>query len=521
MKFMLSVGIACALYVGAYAETQTRARDLALKAEQLFEQQKLPEAEEAARAALRADPKLVEAHLVLAMVAMNAGRFPAARGHFEKAAALKPDDTRILAYLASANFQEGRLKEAEPLFRRVLQLDARNQAAHYNLGLLLLQRGLASEAEQHFRFVLQAEPSDLPSRAGILESRLLRKDEQGAAKSADELDAMLAPADPERLRLAAVLDRYGAYGPAVHILEKVPEDARHFRDAQYDLAIALFRNKELDRAAQVLQSLAAKRQSAEVQNLLGNLEERRGNMKSAGEAFARAAELEPGREDFRFDAASFQLQHGDPHAALETFRSATVEFPKSWRMFLGLGAAQYLAGKPEDAAETLLAVVKLEPKARFAYSLLGSLYDLAGASQVRILEALETYLKTAPPDAAAYSIYGKILVTRAAGTDDYARARSSLERAIKLDPQGTEAYVQLASIALDQGRIQESRALLERAVRADPDAPEPHYRLAALYKRLGQDKEAAAEAAAFTRLKASERLRIQARVGVELRSQHR
>lgn len=493
------------------------ANEWALKAEQLFEQQKFAEAEAAAEASLRADRNQPGAHLVLAMIATNKGRLADARQHFERAAELQPGNARVLGYLAAAYFQEGRLKQAESAFRRVLSLDARNQAAHYNLGLLLLQNGSVSEAERHFRFVHDADASDLPSRVGVLECRLVRKDGRGIKESSAELDALLSPRDPERLRVAAVLDRYGAWPFAITILEHVPADVPHARNARYDLALALFRTGQLDRAAGVLRSIP---ENAEANNLLGRVEEARGNLQAAGTAFQRAATLEPRNEDYRLDQASFQLQHEDPQAALEGFAAAAAEFPVSWRIRLGFGAAQYLAGKPEQAAETLLTAASLQPRAQLTYSLLGSLYDMASSAQDRIAAALAAYLKAKPDDGAAYCAYGKILAARikTGGSGGYGPAREVLRKAIALAPDLADAYVQLAAIALEEGRTEESRNLLRRAMEMDPRAPEPHYRLANLYQRLGLRSEAAAEAALFTKLKAAQTAGMRAAVGAQLRS---
>lgn len=488
----------------------------ALRAEQLFEQQKFAEAQAAAEASLRADRNQPEAHLVLAMIATNNGRLADARQHFERAAELQPGNARVLGYLAAAYFQEGRLKQAESAFRRVLSLDGRNLAAHYNLGLLLLQAGSASEAERHFRFVRDADASDLPSRVGALECQLVRKDSRGIKESSAELDALLSPRDPERLRVAAVLDRYGAWPLAITILERVPADVPHAGNARYDLALALFRAGQPDRAAGVLRSIP---ESAEANNLLGRVEEARGSLQAAGTAFTRAATLKPRNEDYRLDHASFQLQHEDPQAALDAFTAAAAEFPASWRIRLGLGAAQYLAGKPQQAAETLLGVASLQPRAQLTYSLLGSLYDMAGSAQDRIAAALATYLEGKPADGAAYCAYGKILASRArtGGSGGYGPAREILRKAIALAPGLADSYVQLAAIELEEGRTEESRNLLRRAIRMDPRAPEPHYRLASLYQRLGLRSEAAAEAALFTQLKAAQTAGMRAAAGAQLR----
>src|SRR5689334_329596 len=110
-----------ALAVSVLAQTAGQsAAALEEQAEHLFEDQRWTDAATTAEAAVHADPSRVNAHVILGLIATRQGKAADASRHFEKAAALRPKDARIMGYLASAYFQQGRMAEAEPLFRRVV-----------------------------------------------------------------------------------------------------------------------------------------------------------------------------------------------------------------------------------------------------------------------------------------------------------------------------------------------------------------------------------------------------------------
>ena len=102
-------------------------------------------------------------------------------------------------------------------------------------------------------------------------------------------------------------------------------------------------------------------QGAAAANLLGTAEEKAGNLPAALEAFAEAARLEPGNEDYRVDHAAMLLTSGNIEGSVAAFRAAAQEFPKSARVRLGLGSALYLAGQHEAAAAALLEAVRIDP----------------------------------------------------------------------------------------------------------------------------------------------------------------
>src|SRR5204863_239040 len=128
------------------------------------------------------------------------------------------------------------------------------------------------------------------------------------------------------------------------------------------------------------------------------LQEKR--LDAATRSFGKVLELDPGNSAARynlglvalaadrpgealghFDHVGALLQYRNDEAALRAFQQGVQEFPKSWKMRLGLGSALYLAGKYEEAARALLEAVRIEPSAAPAYYLLGHAYESASSRQ--------------------------------------------------------------------------------------------------------------------------------------------
>ena len=492
--------VACVV-VAALLQASVDAGTWLKKAAASFQQQQWEQAKRSAERALELNPQLGDAEILLGLVATVQTRFDEAARRFEAAVKLQPDNAQAHAYLGSTYLQLKRFDDAARAFEETLRLDPANVTAHYNVGLIALSQRKAGAALPHFEQVLKASPQDAPALIGMIESQLLLEQSKEAARSAHELDGLLASGDPRLSQTATMLALHGEYAAAIPLLERVHQAAPQDRDAAYNLALAYFRLSQPDKAAAALQPLGEGPGAAAGYNLLGSIEEARKRPAEAVKAYQKAAELEPYNEDFRFDHAAAALQHGEAEEGLSAFLAAARVFSKSWRMQLGLGSAYYLAGKYEDAARALLEAVRLQPDAKPAYYLLGHAYESAQALQPEIAAALAKYLQGNPADPWAYYHYGTILYLRAQaeGRTSYPEAKSQLLKAVDLDPEFAEAYVQLGTIA-ETG--EEAVVALEQAVKLRPDLASAHFRLARAYQRLGEPAKAKAEAALFQKLRA-------------------
>jgi len=339
---------------------------------------------------------------------------------------------------------------------------------------------------------------------GILECQLLLKQTSAVRQVTTKLEKLLPVQDPRLFQIATMLALYQQYDPAIDILERIRQAYPQSHDVIYNLALGYLRAGKYDRVEPALEPLLAQTGAAEAYSLLAQAREKLQLRDEALLAYRRAAELEPGNEDYRFDLAYALLRYVAGDTAVTTFSSAVRDFPKSWRMRIGLGSAYYLAGKYADAVRALLEALKLEPSAKVAYYLLGKAYEAAGDRQADIREAFKAYVGQEPRDPWAYYHYGCMLYLQAqAGTTrDFEAAKSCLKKALALNPDFAEAHLQMGIIEQAEGRLPESVQSLEKATRINPNLPTSHYRLAQVYQRMGNAERSKAEFDLFEKLKA-------------------
>jgi tetratricopeptide (TPR) repeat protein len=350
------------------------------------------------------------------------------------------------------------------------------------------------------------QPPDVAALMGLLETQLRNKQSAAAQQSVQKLASVLSPKDPRFFQLASLCASHEDYTTAIPLMEKLRETFPQSYDVNYNLSLAYFRNKSYAKAAETLQTLLRKEPKAEAYNLLATVEEQRKHYLEAVRAFQKAAELEPGNEDYRFDYAFELLKHKTDRAAIAIFSSGVRDFPKSFKLRLGLGCANYVVGKQEEAARTLLEAIQIEPRSKLVYLILGKTYEQAGSSQTAVREAFRGYLQRATQDPWAHYHYGRILylVAQSTPNPDLEAAKSYLQRAVSLNPQFAEAYVQLAIVLQTEDQNEESLPFLNQAVRSNPKLASAHYRLGLAYRRLGEKDKAAAAFALSEKLNAED-----------------
>ena len=295
------------------------------------------------------------------MIATAQSQLEEAEKRFSRAVTLQPRNDQALAYLASTYLQQNRLAEAGQTFRRALQLNPRNAAAQYNLGLIGLLQAKPAEALPFFEKALAIDTSDIAALTGILECQVLLKHQVPAQASLQRLQAATHATDPGLLRVAMMLLRHRQYAMAISVLERIRAAFPASYEANYNLALAYLRNGEFERTSGFLVTLLQTSPRAELFSLLAEAEKGQQRGAAAMAAYRRAADLEPANETYRFDYANELLQQEQPSAE-QAFVEGIRDFPESWKMRLGLGAARYLKGQYQAAAGTLLEAVGFAPR---------------------------------------------------------------------------------------------------------------------------------------------------------------
>ncbi len=153
----------------------------------LVQQNRASEALPYLERATRLDPKLENAWFTLGKALALLGRGAEADQAFERCFALSPE-RRFMA-LAAEHQKEGRLDEAEHLYRRILRHNPRNVDAMRLLALIALKAGRDGEAESLLQKAISLAPDFL---AAILDLGRLRKEQDRYGEALECFDRAIA-----------------------------------------------------------------------------------------------------------------------------------------------------------------------------------------------------------------------------------------------------------------------------------------------------------------------------------------
>jgi tetratricopeptide (TPR) repeat protein len=339
----------------------------------------------------------------------------------------------------------------------------------------------------------QATASPAPPDAVAVERRLL--------------DAVRADPDSFKAQhtLAVFYLHKGDLKAAIpHLRRAHTIDPTHY-DNSYNFALALLQIGRLDEARHTVKQLLTHKDSGELHNLLGEIDELTGNLVGAAEEFQRAAHMDA-TEEHLFDWGNIHLRLRGFENALEVFTASVVRYPGSARLHVGLGIAQYSRGKYSDAVTSFCRAADLEPSDPRPYQFLGEMYGVAPELASEVTERLAGFVKAQPGNAMAHLYYGLSLWKGERASSDAAdlqRIEMLLRRAVSLDPKLARGFLELGILLSEQERYKEAIEQLLRATQLDPGAAQAHYRLAQAYRRTGQNALAEKELEIFQRLKAA------------------
>lgn len=248
------------------------------------------------------------------------------------------------------------------------------------------------------------------------------------------------------------------------------------------------------------------RDTAELRSLLGSAFEKAGNLLAAAEEYQRAAHMDP-TEDHLFDWGDNLLQLRAYVPATQVLTEAVRRFPRSARLNVALGIAQYSRGQFQDAVRSFCTAADLDPVDPRPYVFLGEMYGVSPEMADEVTRRLAYFVSAHPKDALGQYHYAMSLWKGrpdGQGKVDLAEVERRLQTAVILDPALAKAHFQMGVLYVDQRRYAQAVAALQRAARLEPGMAQAHYRLGQVYRRTGQEELAQKELEVFQRLQESE-----------------
>lgn len=297
--------------------------------------------------------------------------------------------------------------------------------------------------------------------------------------------------------------RQGNLDPAIPLLEKACRLDPTHEACGYDLALAYLQSGKLDEARREIESRLARKDSADLRNLLGSVEQQAGRLREAAQAYEAAARLDASEKNL-FDLGNFLVSHNAPAEALKVLQYAGSQFPRSAKIKVATGVALYAVGSYADAVAALCEAIDLDPKDPRPVSFLEKMYDIAPGMERDVSRRMERFVALYPNNASAQLFYGLSLLRVAEAGDasvDLTVVEKALATASRLDPKRAEPRYQLGILFERQGRLQDAVGEYEAAIRLKSDSASLYYRLGKLYGRLGSKEKSRQALARYQELR--------------------
>jgi tetratricopeptide (TPR) repeat protein len=405
---------------------------------------------------------------------------------------------------AVAQYRAGHFAEATTQLEALLPQAPRSFELHELLGLVYAAQSQDARALSHFEMAVRLEPDSAAARTNLAAS-LVRSGKSGLAEVQLKKALELNPRDYEANHdLADFYVQGGKIADAIPFLEKAQKINPSSYDNGYDLAQTYFLTGRLDEARQLVENLLSLKNTAELHDLLAQIDEKDKKFVEAANEFETAVHMDPS-EDNLFDWGSELLLHFTYDPAIDVFEQATQRYPNSPRLLIGLGMALYSQGRYDEAITALITAADITPSDPSCYLFLSGAYERSPKHADDVIQRFRRYAELQPRNALAQYYYAMSLWKGKPTVDsglDLPMIESLLQKSIALDSSLPEVHLQLGNLYADRSDYAKAIPEYERALQLNPDLTTAHYYLGLYYARSGQKDRAKQEMATYRQLRA-------------------
>jgi len=405
---------------------------------------------------------------------------------------------------AVADYDAGKFAEAAAQLEGLLPYAQRSFEVHELLGLVYASQSEDAKAVEQLEIAARLKPDSATARTNLA-AALSRSGKNELAGEQFQKALGLAPRDYEaNHNLGEFYIQSGKLAAARPLLEEAQRINPASYDNGYDLAQLDLLTGQLAEARQLAHDLLKQKNTGEVHNLLGHIEEKDGKFLDAANEFEVASHIDPSEENL-FDWGSEYLLHRTYEPSIDIFQQAIARYPKSPRLYVGLGMAMYSRGKYEEAVKALLTAADLDPTDPRCYLFLSKAYSSSPGQADDVIQRFRHYAELQPGNALAQYYYAMSLWKGKRVEDaavDFQTVESLLQKSIALDGKLPQAHLQLGILYADRHEYPKSLPEYQRALALNPDLADAHYRLGQYYVRAGEKDKAQAEFDTYQRLQA-------------------
>lgn len=467
------------------------------------------------------NPRNIPAHLAIASLQIEAGKFDEAGKHIGEVRKLVPENPMALYMQALIEVRKRDFAAAREQILKVLKVAPKHTPSVLLAGAVESELGSHNLAQTYFGQALGQEPGNLYARKLMIASlaktgRLQRALEvlQPGLKQAPEDPALLGLAGDLHLRnnefakaaqyfeSAAKLDPKSAGARTGLAMSRlgIGETERAYADleaavqldagnyqADVVLVMSHLQRSNYDQALKAIASLEKKQPGNPLTyNLKASIYAARKDTAMARKLLERALELQPTYVPAAVNLAQIDLQEKNPKLARQRFEKILEKDRNNVQALLALAnLAPRIGATPKEAIGWYERAVESSAGALQPQLLLARAYAREGEFK-KALTLAETAQQANPDSAEVLDTLGKIQV--AAGEKD--KALATFRRLVTLQPASPLALFDLAGAQALRGDTAAATGTLKKALSLKPDFVDAQRALVELEIRAGRHSEA-------------------------------
>ena len=375
--------------------------------------------------------------------------------------------------------KDGKLEEAEHLYRAILQSQPKHPDANHNLGLIAVSVNKADTALLLFKTALEANPKIEQFWLSYIDALIKEKQFENAKQALKK--AKNQSVTEEKLNALDV--KFASFNQADNIdnvspyQEQLSSLLEHYQDGRYSDAEKL--------AISITQKFPKHQFGWKV---LGALFGQSGRNSEALNATQTAIALSPQDAEAHNNLGNTLKELGRVNEAEASLRQAIVLKPDYADAHNNLGNALKELSRLDEAEASYTQAIALKPDYAEAHSNLGNTFQELGRLEEAKVSCAQAIEKK-PDLAEAHSNLGNVL--QKMGKLDEAEA--SYTQAIALKPDYAEAHSNLGATLQELGRLDEAEACYKQAIALKPDFFEALSNLGVILQKLSKLGEAEAK----------------------------
>ncbi len=403
-----------------------------------------------------------------------------------------------------AAHKEGKLQDAERLYRAILQSQPLHPDANHNLGVLAVSVNKTEAALPLFKTALEANPKIEQFWLSYIDALTKEQQfenarqvlEQAKKQNVDEeklsaLERQLTPTGQiNEPKFNSLLEHYqnGRFSDAEKLAVSITNEFPKHQFGWKVLGAILRATGRKSKAVDAIQTaVTLSPQDAEAHCNLGITLQELGRLDEAEASYTQAIALKPDYAEAHSNLGITLKALGRLDQALASYTQAIALKPDYAEAHYNLGITLQELGRLDEAEASYTQAIALKPDFAKAHSNLGNTLKELG----RLNQALANYrqaIALKPDYAEAH--YNLGIALQELGRLDEAEA--SYTQAIALKPDFAEAHYNLGNTLKELGRLDEAEASYTQAIALEPDYAEAHSNLGITLKALGRLDEAEA-----------------------------